>query len=113
MDGAKSYDSNEKKSSGLSQRPVEAPTEPSAGRAIELSGLPWPSKTFSSDVALRVYCPISFPPAAAMDSKCTSLAGTTSRQCSRCGVAKVVEKTCHWGAFQFVRMKKPSPATVG
>ena len=37
----------------------------------------------SSDVALRVYCPISFPPAAAIDSKCTSLAGTTSRQCSR------------------------------
>src|ERR1700730_14429824 len=105
MAGAKLYESKEKKNSGLSHRPVVELTEPSAGRATDDSILPLPSKTFSSEVALCVYCPTSFPPAAAMDSRCTSLSGTTSRQCSRCGVASPAAKTRHCGAFKFVRIK--------
>src|SRR6267378_7185336 len=65
------YDSKEKKNSGLSQRPVTAPTVPSEGKGMEDATLPPASKTLSSEEALCVYWPISLPPEAAMASRCT------------------------------------------
>src|SRR5712691_899918 len=113
MEGAESKDSNEKKSSGLSQRPDVAPTVPSDGRGMEDWTLPSAPKTFNSEEALWVYWPTSFPPEAATASRWTSLSGTNSRQCSICGAARLAERTRHWGAFQLVRRNRRSPAKMG